>query len=392
MVGAQQPSAQRSGAAGGGARASRASLGARGEAPIERIDAAAYSIPTDHTEADGTFAWNATTLVVVNVQAGGERGLGYTYGDASLAVLVRDTLARLVLGRDAFAVQAAWQAMVDGVRNVGRPGIAAMAIGAVDAALWDVKAKVAGLPLTRLLGAVRDAAPAYGSGGFTSDSLERLRTQLGEWAAGGFRAVKMKVGSDPGADVERVLAARHAIGAEAELFVDANGAYRCKQALALAEQFAAHGVTWFEEPVSSDDLESLRLLRDRAPAGMEIAAGEYGYDAFYFRRMLAAGAIDVLQVDATRCAGITGFLRAAALADAWSTPVSSHTAPALHVHVMCAIPRIRPLEYFHDHARIEHMLFDGAPLPNDGMLAPDATRPGLGLDLKRADAERYALG
>jgi L-alanine-DL-glutamate epimerase-like enolase superfamily enzyme len=123
---------------------------------------------------------------------------------------------------------------------------------------------------------------------------------------------------------------------------------------------------------------------------MEIAAGEYGYDPVYFRRMLEAGAVDVLQADATRCLGITGFLRAAALAEAFMVPLSAHTAPSLHVHPCCAVAPARNLEYFHDHVRLEGLLFDGVVAPKDGILHPDLGRPGLGIELKRADAARYA--
>jgi L-alanine-DL-glutamate epimerase-like enolase superfamily enzyme len=200
----------------------------------------------------------------------------------------------------------------------------------------------------------------------------------------------MKIGRDAAADIERVRLAREAIGNDAELFVDANGAYSRKQALRQAEIFTNSGVTWFEEPVTSDDLEGLRLIRDRAPATMDIAAGEYGYDSWYFERMLKAGAVDVLQADATRCAGFTGFLEAASLCAAHHLPLSAHCAPALHVHVGCAAARLRHLEYFHDHVRIENMLFDGVPQPKNGRLYPDLSRPGIGLELKRADAQRFA--
>jgi L-alanine-DL-glutamate epimerase-like enolase superfamily enzyme len=280
--------------------------------------------------------------------------------------------------------------MVDSVRNVGRPGIASTAISAVDVALWDLKARLLELPLVRLLGGDRRSVPVYGSGGFTSYRVEDLQEQLAGWAEAGIARVKMKVGRDPAADIDRVRAARHAIGPECELFVDANGAYDRKQALALAEAFADHDVSWFEEPVSSDDLEGLRLLRDRVPAGIEVSAGEYGYDSWYFRRMLEAEAVDVLQVDATRCLGITGFTRAVALADAFQIPLSTHTAPAIHLHPACATSRVRHAEWFHDHVRIESLLFDGFVDPVGGSLTPALDRPGLGLELKRADAERYA--
>jgi L-alanine-DL-glutamate epimerase-like enolase superfamily enzyme len=351
---------------------------------------AAYTIPTDFPESDGTLEWNRTTVVVVEATAGGTVGTGYTYADTATARLVQDLLADLVLGRDAMAVSGAWAGMARAIRNLGRPGIASMAIAAVDSALWDLKARLLGVSLARLLGPVRNAVPVYGSGGFTSYSVPQLQRQLAGWAADGIRRVKMKVGRDAAADRGRVQAAREAIGAGVELFVDANGAYSRKQALAAAEAFAASGVSWFEEPVSSDDLPGLRLVRDRAPAGMEIAAGEYGYDLPYFRRMLAAGAVDVLQADATRCAGVTGFLGAAALCEAEGIALSAHTAPALHLHLGCALRPVRHVEYFHDHVRIERLLFDGAVAPVRGVLEPDHDRPGLGLELRRADAARFA--
>jgi len=361
----------------------------RRELLVERLDVAACTIPTDAPESDGTIEWDSTTIVIVEARGGGETGVGYTYAHVSAAALVDEVLAPLVAGLDATAVPRAWETMVAAVRNIGRPGIASTAISAVDSALWDLKARLLGVPLVTLLGGVRERVELYGSGGFTSYSDEQLERQLGGWADDGFRRMKMKIGREPGLDAGRVAAARSAIGTAA-LMVDANGALDRKQALALAERFAELDVVWFEEPVSSDDLAGLRLLRDRAPGGMEIAAGEYGYDLPYFRRMLEAGAVDVLQADATRCAGITGFLGAGALCEAYGIPLSAHTSPALHLHPCCAIGPLRDLEYFHDHARIERMLFDGVAEPVAGALTPDLGRPGNGLELKRADAALYA--
>ena len=358
---------------------------------VERLEVSAYQIPTESAESDGTLEWSSTTLVVVEVHANGESGVGYGFADTATATLIRDGLSQIVVRTDAFAVQASWLAMVRSIRNLGRPGIASMAISAVDVALWDLKARLLNLPVLNLLGAVRDAIPVYGSGGFTSYSISELQRQLAGWVEAGIGRVKMKVGRCPAEDAMRVRAAREAVGPATELFVDANGAYDRKQALAHAECFAEFGVDWFEEPVSSDDLDGLRLLRDRAPAVMEIAAGEYGYDLVYFRRMLDAGAVDVLQADATRCGGWTGFLSAATLCQARSMPLSAHTAPSLHAHVCCAAAPVRHVEYFHDHQRIEQMLFEGALRPENGMLRPDPSQPGLGMVFKRADAERFAI-
>jgi L-alanine-DL-glutamate epimerase-like enolase superfamily enzyme len=361
------------------------------DSAIGEVRVAAYEIPTDRPEADGTISWDHTTLVCVHLRAGNATGLGYTYADRSTAHLIHETLGPVIAGRDALAVPAAWIAMVEAIRNLGRPGVASMAIAAVDVALWDLKARLLDLPLVTLLGAVRDRAPVYGSGGFTSYTIGQLQNQLAGWAADGIPRVKMKIGTHPEQDLDRVRAAREAIGTDVELFVDANGAYDRKQALAFAERFVESNVSWFEEPVSADDLDGLHLLRDRGPAGMQIAAGEYGYDLPYFRRMLEADAVDVLQADASRCAGITGFLQVAALCSARSLPLSAHCAPSLHAHVCCAALPLRHLEYFHDHARIERMLFDGFRAPIVGALVPDLSRPGMGLELKDADARQFEV-
>ncbi len=362
----------------------------RVEVPIETVAVSAYTVPTERPESDGTFEWDETTIVVVEVAARGTRGLGFSYtGEAATRVIERRLTPQLA-GRDAMDVPAAWQAMVAAVRNVGLPGIAATAISAVDVALWDLKARLLDLPLLRLLGAARLSVPVYGSGGFTSYGAAELEEQLAAWADAGIDQVKIKVGRTPRDDVARVQAARRAIGPDVALFVDANGAYAPKQALALAGEFARYEVSWFEEPVPSDDLDGLRLLRERGPAGMEIAAGEYGYDARYFRRILEAGAVDVLQADATRCLGVTGFLAASALADAFGVRLSAHTAPTLHLHVSCAVQNVRHLEWFQDHVRIERLLFDGFVAPERGELRPDLSRPGLGLELRREEAAQYA--
>ena len=361
-------------------------------APVDMVRASAYRVPTDAPESDGTFAWHATTLVLVQVRAGGQEGIGYTYGPAAAAALVRESLADLLLQQDALDTMALFVRMRQAVRNFGRHGVAALAISAVDAALWDLKGKLLQVPVLHLLGgAGRSAMPVYGSGGFTSYDRAQLQEQLGAWAREGLASVKLKAGRDPAQDPQRVRWAREAIGPGTQLFVDANGACTRAEALALAQRFAELDVRWFEEPVSSDDLDGLRLLRERAPAGMDITAGEYGFDLLHFRGLLEARAVDVLQADATRCGGLTGFMAAAALCEAHGVPLSSHCAPALHLAACCCAPTAVHMEWFHDHQRIERMLFDGAPQPQQGLLHADRSRPGLGLAFRWADAKEYAL-
>ncbi|HEX3953680.1 MAG TPA: enolase C-terminal domain-like protein [Stellaceae bacterium] len=361
------------------------------EAAVRSIRAEAYAIPPDAPEADGTLEWHSTVMVLVQIEAGGKTGTGYTYSDASIVRLIEQKLADTIVGRPAMDIPGATAALWRSIRNLGRSGLVATAISAIDAALWDLKGKLLGQPVVALLGSCRDAVPIYGSGGFTCYSDARLRQQLGGWVEqDGCRWVKMKIGSNPERDPERVAAARQAIG-DSGLFVDANGAFSAKQALGLAARIAEYDVTWFEEPVTSDDPEGLALVRAAGPPGMDITAGEYGYNLDDFRRLLAAPSVDVLQADVTRCGGVTGFLQAAALCEARHIDLSGHCAPAIHLHAACVARRLRHLEWFHDHVRIEHMLFDGAPKPKDGRIAPDLSRPGLGLAFKTSDAEPYRI-
>jgi L-alanine-DL-glutamate epimerase-like enolase superfamily enzyme len=357
---------------------------------IDRVEVASYRIPTEQPESDGTYRWDATTLVVAHVSAGDATGMGYSYADAACAALIRDKLAQVLLGRDPMEIPASWNAMLGALRNLGAAGLGMLAVSALDAALWDLKGKLLELSLVDLLGAAREKVPVYGSGGFTSYSIEQLQRQLSGWVSDGIPRVKMKIGRDAGEDPDRIRAARQAIGEDAELFVDANGGYSRKQALAMAQRMEGERVSWFEEPVPHLDLEGLRLMRDRAPASMEISSGEYGFTLGYFRKLLEAGAVDVMQADATRC-GITGFLQAATLCESHHIPLSSHCAPSLHLQLCCIAPPVRHLEYFHDHVRIERMLFQGFIEPVQGMLTPDRGRPGLGLELREDEARLFRI-
>ncbi len=366
----------------------------RGDACIDEVTAQAYEIPTDAPEADGTFAWSSTTLILAEAVAGGRRGLGYTYAAGACRELITGPLAGAVKGHSALDITGAWDSMVRSIRNSGRPGLVSCAISAVDTALWDLKGKLLDVPVCRLLGVAHPEVPIYGSGGFTTYDERQTRTQLERWVdTWKIPRVKIKIGESSGSDerrdLDRIALARKVIGPDTELYVDANGGYRRKQAIRVAHAMADHDVTWFEEPVSSDDLAGLRELRDQVIP--DVTAGEYGYDLTYFRRMLAAEAVDCLQIDVTRCGGITDWLRAAAVAAAHNIDVSGHCAPNLHAHVAAAIPNLRHLEYFHDHHRIEHMLFDGALAPDGGALRPDQHRPGLGLEFKHRDAEQYRV-
>ncbi|MGA5016158.1 mandelate racemase [Streptomyces vinaceus] len=362
---------------------------------VEHLSVSVYRVPTDLPGGDATLAWDATTLVLVEVTAAGHTGLGWTYGSAATAPVVRDELSGLVTGHDAFDVPAAGDRMSRAVRNTGRPGIAAGAISAVDTALWDLKARLLGLPLVRLLGAARTEVAVYGSGGLTPYDDTQLERQLRGWTEQGVDRVKIKIGESWGReesrDLHRTRLAREVVGDAADLYVDANGGYTRKQAVRMAGAMADSGVTWLEEPVSSDDLAGLRVVRDAVAA--DVTAGEYGYDLPYLTRMAASGAVDCLQADVTRCGGITVWLRAAAVAEGLGLHLSGHCAPHLHAHVAAAVPNTRHLEWFHDHVRVENLLFHGTLDPDGGTVAPGASgEPGHGLALNRTAAERFRTG
>ena len=362
---------------------------------VEDLAWAVYTVPTDQVEADGTATWQSTTCVTVEVTAGGHTGLGYTYGPAGCASVVKDQLREVIIGRPAFAVTDSWEAMVRRCRNAGRPGLVSMAISAVDSALWDLVARLVALPLATLLGGARDRVPVYGSGGFTTYDDATLGAQLEHWVGDlGASAVKIKVGESWGSfanrDLARTMFARRVVGDDVEVFVDANGGYTRGQAGRVGRAYDDLGVTWFEEPVSSDDLVGLAQLRGTLAA--DVTAGEYAYDLAYVNRMCGADAVDCMQIDVTRIGGVTEWRRAAAVAAGYGLDVSGHCAPALHAHVAASVANLRHVEYFHDHARLEPLLFDGVPEVRDGALQVPLDAPGNGLRLKVSDAERYRTG
>jgi L-alanine-DL-glutamate epimerase-like enolase superfamily enzyme len=363
------------------------------EATVDELQVHVYTVPTDAPEADGTLTWEQTTMVLVQAVSGDTVGLGWTYGAAATREVVLAELTGQVIGRSALDVPAANEAMRRAVRNAGAPGLVAGAVSAVDIALWDLKARLLELPLVRLLGAAREQVPVYGSGGFTTYRQEVMERQLKGWTEEqGIPRVKIKIGESWGSaaprDLERIRQARAAIGPDRELYVDANGGYTRKQAVRVAAAFADQDVAWFEEPVSSDDLPGLREIRDAVLP--DVAAGEYGYDLPYFARMATAGAVDCLQADATRCGGLTVWLKVAAVAESLGLQLSGHCALHAHAHAAASAPAFRHLEWFHDHVRIEQLLFEGTLDPTGGSITPGADdAPGLGLTLREERAERW---
>ena len=356
------------------------------DSKVGGLEVRTFTVPLEEPESDGTLTWDSTTAVVVTAFAGEHRGLGYSYCDRAVATLIESKLVDLVVGGSAMRPPAAHAAMQHELRNAGRPGIGAMAISAVDIALWDLKARLLGLPLADVLPRFHERVPIYGSGGFTSLSPEQLVAQLEGWIDQEIPRMKIKVGRSPAEDPDRLALTRETIGDDIELFVDANGAFNPKKALKWAGVYASFGVSYLEEPVSSEDREGLRTLRDRGPAGMAIAAGEYEWGLPQIDEL--AGCVDIVQADVTRCGGITNMLRADGICRARNKRFSAHCAPALSAHVCTAMQTVSHIEYFHDHVRAEAELFDGTLVPDGGYLRPDPEAFGHGLSLK-ASASTY---
>ncbi len=356
---------------------------------IDDVTTAVYRFPTEHPEADGTLSWDATTTVTATVVAGSHEGLGWTYSTAAAAQIIVDHLLPAIAGRDALDIPGCWSAMHRACRNLGTTGVVMQAISAVDIALWDLKARILGTPAAQLLGRARDRVPVYGSGGFTSLTDEQLADQVREWSDAGCRAMKIKIGQSWGTDIPRdvvrIGAFRELAGPDVELMVDANGGYTSGQARRVGAVLDEMAVRWFEEPVSSDDLGGLAVVR--AAVRCDVAAGEYAADVYTAAALCPV--VDCLQLDVTRCGGYTGFLRGAAIAQAHNVQVSGHCAPALHAPVASAVPNLRHVEWFIDHARLEPLLVDGVPPVRDGAMAVDDVVAGHGMTLsRRADPYR----
>ena len=363
---------------------------ARDESAITHVETAVYRFPTPEPEADGTFEWHATTAVTVTLEAGGHTGLGWTYSSRAAAAVVEDELTPHLLGRSALDVTDGWSAMRRAVRNLGSSGLAMQAVSAVDVAWWDLKAHLLGVPLGDLLGRCRDDVPVYGSGGFTTLDDTGLAEQVEGWAQAGCTAMKIKIGeswgADPERDLDRTRQLRRLAPDGTQLMVDANGGYTVGEAIRVGDRLDDLGVGWFEEPVSSDDTAGLASIREALAA--DVAAGEYAATPDDVTTLLPV--VDCLQLDATRCGGYTGWLRGASLAEAAHLQVSAHCAPSLHAVVAAAVPNLRHVEWFVDHARLEPDLLDGIPEVAGGALHPGDDGQGHGMTVS-GGAEQWRV-
>jgi L-alanine-DL-glutamate epimerase-like enolase superfamily enzyme len=340
-----------------------------------------YVVPLPTVLSDSTHGQIAAfELVAVRVRDGeGAEGVGYTYtvgaGGDAVASLVDRHLTPVLAGRDADRIEALWNAMWWTLHYGGRGGFAALAISAVDIALWDLKARRHGTPLWRLLGGHDPRVPCYAGGIDLDLPLAGLIRQTDDNLARGFRAIKMKVGRARLAeDVERVRAMREHLGPDVPLMVDANMRWRVDEAIRAARALAPCGVYWLEEPAIPDDVAGhARIARE---GGLPIATGENLHTLYEFAHMIAAGAVSFPEPDVTNCGGVTVFMKVAHLAEAFNLPVTSHGAHDVTVHLLAAIPN---RSYLEAHGFGLDRYIDAPLVLEDGWaVAPD--RPGHGIE------------
>jgi L-talarate/galactarate dehydratase len=353
---------------------------------INKADTWILRLPFVRTSRDFDDAHHEFVGVTLHSEAG-ETGMGFAFvtdfgGGTAVKALLDDVLLARVTGRSVFEAKAIWHELWTITHRMGR-GLNSFAIAAIDIALWDLRAKLHGHSLARELGQVTDRIPAYGSGkGSPLLPAEELVALSAGYVEDGFDAVKVRVGLDPVADVDRVRAVRDALGDRVRIMCDANERLDLATALWLGRRLAELDVYWFEEPVTSDDVGAHRRLADALP--MPIVAGEHLCSAREFVPFVAAGALDVLQPNACMVGGITEALRVGELAAAHGLGFAPHFLSELHIHLAAALAGTTYLEYF---PFLDEFVTE--PLRTDGgaVLVPE--RPGHGIEFRANVWETY---
>ncbi len=359
---------------------------------IENLQVNHFCIPLPVVLSDSTHGdMSHFGLITVRIDvAGGQQGLGYTYcvgdigGDAIRSLIERE-LKPLLVGTDARDIASIWNRLWWHLHFVGRGGIAAFAMAAVDIALWDLHARIADEPLWRFLGGEDPDVLAYAGGIDLQFTLEALEAQTRGFLDDGFRAIKMKVGRDDLAeDIERVGAMRDWLGPDIPLMADANMRWTVEEAIAAARALRPHDLTWLEEPTIPDDVEGhARIARD---GGIAIASGENLHTVYEFERMIAHGSIAFPEPDVATIGGITPWLEVAQAAQAAKLPVTTHGVHDLQVHLLAAIPNASYLEV-HGFG-LDRFISEPLLIENGVARAPDRTGHGVQLDWKSLAAHQ----
>ncbi len=356
-----------------------AESGAEAVRELERVRLRRFAMPLEEPIRSGIHNIDSIHLFVAEAEANGNHGIGFAFAfrpnEIAAVAAIGEDLAAVVEAEER-GVRAHWQAMWDHLNFIGHEGAGVMAMAAIDTALWDLLAREAGLPLYRLLGAAEPGVGVYGAGGWLSWPLQQVVAEAQSFAAAGYRAYKMRVGSpDWREDVERVRGVRAALDPEVGLMIDVNQAWSVDVALRAGNELEDLGLLWIEEPTDAQDhAGQARLARElRTP----VAAGETLWGRRGFQQLLEAGGVDVVQLDLMRCGGITPFLAIAALVEPTRAPVTSHLFTPISAHLLAASSR----PYMAEHLPSWFDPFFAAPPRiEDGVLLP-SEGPGLGLEL-----------
>lgn len=323
----------------------------------------------------------------------GLEGLGVGQASPGVRDVIDSALRHILIGQDPMNIEKLWSDMFWAVRGYGRRGLAFLAVSAVDIGLWDLKAKALGMPLYKLLGPYREAVPVYGSGGWTNYTVDELVAEMEGYVDQGIPRIKMKVGKDFGSaereDIERVAAVRSAVGHDVALYIDANNGYYTKQAIYMAREFEEYQVGWYEEPVLADDIPGLAEIR-RATT-IPLASGEMEYTKYGFRDLITGGGADIVQPDVVRVGGVTEWMKVAHMAEAFNLQVAPHMAQLVHMHVCCAIPNLKAMEYANMYLAADEVWYTEFPTQKDGFLTPYHDKPGLGLELDPYSVEKWSV-
>jgi L-alanine-DL-glutamate epimerase-like enolase superfamily enzyme len=371
--------------------AHRAPASAPPSATIRHVEAGHYRIPLPVALSDSTHgSIRAFEVVTARVRDDdGAEGVGYTYtvgtGGAAVHALIARDLAPLLAGRDPGPIEALWQTMWWALHYGGRGGAQALAVSAVDIALWDLRARRHGVPLWRLLGGFDPRVPCYAGGIDLDFPLEALLRQTDANLARGFRAIKMKVGRPSlREDVERVRAMRAHLGPEFPLMVDANMRWSADEAIRAARALRDLDLVWLEEPTIPDDVAGhVRIVRE---GGVPVAAGENLHTLHEFRQLIAAGGVTFPEPDATNCGGVTVFMKVCHLAEAFNLPVTSHGAHDLTVHLLAAAPN---RSYLEAHGfGLDRFIAEPLTIREGAAVAPERPGHGIELDWKALEAVR----
>lgn len=360
---------------------------------ITRISSEEYRWPRHKPISNGKHTYTHTGVCFVKVETdAGVTGVGLSTGGAIVRAAI-DQFARQLVGEDPIDVERLWHTMWI-PKLSGRRGMTTRAISGIDIALWDLRAKVANMPLYKMLGGFRDRMPTYIAGGYyePGKGLKELAAEMADNVAMGARAIKMKIGAvSINEDVERVKTVRQAIGPDVKLLVDANCAYRHWEAIRIARRIEDYDIYWFEEPVAPDDYEGHRKIA--AATSIPIATGENEYTRYGFRDLIEHNAAAILNADANILGGVTEFMKVAALAQAHDLDIAPHGAQEVHIHLVTAIANGLILEFYRD--TVDPMwgkiYSQTLRLNNDGTVSPPDA-PGLGVDPIYENLAQYRIG